>query len=187
MRSPSNSDSKRRTNRDKDRKKSERRSHKSSRIDRDDRDKDRREKYREKDGDSRVGHSRKEKTRSRSRSRSPIKSNVISHKQPLESSKINLTLGSGNRNKIGFNSKSTHDRNSYSATPNIFDPQVLEGKSQEEIDMLTVMGFSGFDSTKNKHVEGAANASALNVQEKRRYRQYMNRKGGFNRPLDPVA
>ena len=47
--------------------------------------------------------------------------------------------------------------------------------------MLKIMGFSGFDTTKNKHVDGACNAYAVNVQEKRKYRQYMNRKGGFNK------
>ncbi|NXJ16862.1 SNR27 protein, partial [Odontophorus gujanensis] len=38
-----------------------------------------------------------------------------------------------------------------------------------------------------KKVDGAANAYAINVSQKRKYRQYMNRKGGFNRPLDFIA
>jgi U4/U6.U5 tri-snRNP-associated protein 3 len=68
------------------------------------------------------------------------------------------------------------------------DPLALEGKTEEEIEMLKVMGFAGFDTTKGKHVEdGKCNAHAINIQQKRKYRQYMNRKGGFNRPLDPVA
>ena len=72
-------------------------------------------------------------------------------------------------------------------TPVIIDPKNLEGKTEEEIEMMKVMGFAGFETTKGKHVDGSANASAANIQQKRRYRQYMNRKGGFNRPLDPVA
>lgn len=40
-----------------------------------------------------------------------------------------------------------------------------------------------FSSTKGKKVEGA-NVSAARVVRKRKYRQYMNRRGGFNRPLD---
>jgi U4/U6.U5 tri-snRNP-associated protein 3 len=68
----------------------------------------------------------------------------------------------------------------------IVDPALLEGKSQDEVEMMKLLGFSSFDSTKGKHVEGACNAGMANIQEKRRYRQYMNRKGGFNRPLDPV-
>ena len=67
------------------------------------------------------------------------------------------------------------------------DPQLLEGKTNEEIEMMTFLGFISFDSTKGKHVDGSCNAGAPNIQEKRRYRQYMNRKGGFNRPLDPIA
>jgi U4/U6.U5 tri-snRNP-associated protein 3 len=52
--------------------------------------------------------------------------------------------------------------------------------------MMKVMGFAGFDTTKGKKVEGN-NAGEVHVILKRKYRQYMNRKGGFNRPLDFVA
>ncbi len=31
-----------------------------------------------------------------------------------------------------------------------------------------------------------ADASAVDVKKKRKYRQYMNRRGGFNRPLDKI-
>jgi len=56
---------------------------------------------------------------------------------------------------------------------------------QEEQDMMKVMGFGTFDSTKNKKVKGN-NVGEVHVVVKRKYRQYMNRKGGFNRPLDYV-
>ena len=49
------------------------------------------------------------------------------------------------------------------------------------------MGFASFDSTKGKKVDGSVNACAINVSQKRKYRQYMNGKGGFNRPLDFIA
>lgn len=62
----------------------------------------------------------------------------------------------------------------------------LEGKSPEEQDMMKAMGFCGFETTKNKKVTGN-NAGEVHVILKRKYRQYMNRKGGFNRPLDFVA
>ncbi|XP_037092153.1 U4/U6.U5 small nuclear ribonucleoprotein 27 kDa protein-like, partial [Pollicipes pollicipes] len=61
----------------------------------------------------------------------------------------------------------------------------FKGKSPEEIEMMKVMGFGGFDTTKGKKVDGN-NQGAVHVVLKRRYRQYMNRKGGFNRPLDFV-
>ncbi|XP_043546815.1 U4/U6.U5 small nuclear ribonucleoprotein 27 kDa protein-like [Chiloscyllium plagiosum] len=63
----------------------------------------------------------------------------------------------------------------------------MEGKTEEEIELLRVMGFDAFDTTKGKKLEGSVNAYAVNVQQKRKYRQYMNRKGGFNRPLDFIA
>uniref|UniRef100_A0A182TKK7 U4/U6.U5 small nuclear ribonucleoprotein 27 kDa protein n=1 Tax=Anopheles melas TaxID=34690 RepID=A0A182TKK7_9DIPT len=62
----------------------------------------------------------------------------------------------------------------------------LEGKTPEEQEMLKTMGFCGFDTTKGKKVEGN-DVGEVHVILKRKYRQYMNRKGGFNRPLDFVA
>ena len=49
------------------------------------------------------------------------------------------------------------------------------------------MGFASFDSTKGKKVDGSVNAYSINVSQKRKYRQYMNWKGGFNRPLGFIA
>lgn len=69
--------------------------------------------------------------------------------------------------------------------PEITDKD-LEGKTEEEQEMMKLMGFGNFDTTKGKHVKGN-DVSAVNVLQKRKYRQYMNRKGGFNRPLDFVA
>ena len=48
------------------------------------------------------------------------------------------------------------------------------------------MGFGGFNSTKNTKVEGNSDGYAK-INKPRKYRQYMNRKGGFNRPLDYIA
>lgn len=62
----------------------------------------------------------------------------------------------------------------------------LAGKSPEEQEMMKAMGFCGFDTTKGKKVDGN-DAGEVHVILKRKYRQYMNRKGGFNRPLDFVA
>lgn len=62
----------------------------------------------------------------------------------------------------------------------------LEGKTPDEQEMMKMMGFCSFDTTKNKKVDGN-DVGAVHVILKRKYRQYMNRKGGFNRPLDFVA
>ena len=61
--------------------------------------------------------------------------------------------------------------------------------TEEEAEMMKLMGFGSFDTTKGKHVQGNEEPMHGTVQVvlKRKYRQYMNRKGGFNRPLDPIA
>ena len=55
----------------------------------------------------------------------------------------------------------------------------------EEIRMMSAMGIPfSFDSTQGKHVDDEnANSGAVKVASKRRARQFMNRRGGFNRPL----
>ncbi|KAG8518724.1 Germ cell-less protein-like 1, partial [Galemys pyrenaicus] len=45
----------------------------------------------------------------------------------------------------------------------------LEGKTEEEIEMMKLMGFASFDSTKGKKVDGSVNAYAINVSQKRKY------------------
>ncbi|MEN2497936.1 MAG: hypothetical protein MHMPM18_002267 [Marteilia pararefringens] len=59
-----------------------------------------------------------------------------------------------------------------------------------EIDIEEIMqkelGFSKFSSTKNQKVEGN-DILVVKTVKRNTFRQYMNRKGGFNRPLDPVA
>ncbi|KJH46681.1 hypothetical protein DICVIV_07245 [Dictyocaulus viviparus] len=55
-----------------------------------------------------------------------------------------------------------------------------------EQDVASLMGFGGFNTTKNKKVHGNYDG-AVKINKPRRYRQYMNRKGGFNRPLDYIA
>ncbi|GJQ14998.1 hypothetical protein GpartN1_g6789.t1 [Galdieria partita] len=57
---------------------------------------------------------------------------------------------------------------------------------EETLALLEAMGLPvSFDTTKGKHVQGN-DVGAANIKHKRVYRQYMNRPGGFNRPLDPV-
>jgi len=50
--------------------------------------------------------------------------------------------------------------------------------------MQAMMGFGGFDTTKGKKIKGN-NLGAVHKEKKTEYRQYMNRVGGFNRPLSP--
>lgn len=55
--------------------------------------------------------------------------------------------------------------------------------NEDELEMMKMMGIPvGFDSTKGKPVPGA-DVSGIRAVTKRQPRQYMNRRGGFNRPL----
>ncbi|KAL9578297.1 MAG: hypothetical protein Q9212_005804 [Teloschistes hypoglaucus] len=72
-------------------------------------------------------------------------------------------------------------------------PQATEPGSKMDIDedsdpettmMRRMMGFANFKSTKNTKVPGN-NVYAVRKEKKTEYRQYMNRVGGFNRPLSP--
>ncbi|KAE9000401.1 hypothetical protein PR002_g18203 [Phytophthora rubi] len=57
----------------------------------------------------------------------------------------------------------------------------------EEQQMQLLLGFGDFDSTKGKAVDENLKSAAVGTarrENKREYRQYMNRRGGFNRPLD---
>jgi U4/U6.U5 tri-snRNP-associated protein 3 len=68
-------------------------------------------------------------------------------------------------------------------------PEELEGLDEEE-QMKLLLGFSGgFGSTSGQKVEDNQKSAARGAAAKnkaRKYRQYMNRKNGFNRPLDKM-
>ena len=55
-----------------------------------------------------------------------------------------------------------------------------------EAEMQRVMGFGNFRSTKNTKVPGNDKNYGVHKLKKTEYRQYMNRVGGFNRPLSPT-
>lgn len=50
--------------------------------------------------------------------------------------------------------------------------------------MKRTMGFTSFRTTQNQKVPGN-NVYGVRKEKKTMYRQYMNRPGGFNRPLSP--
>ncbi len=57
-------------------------------------------------------------------------------------------------------------------------------EDDDEAAMQAMLGFGGFSTTKGKKVAGN-DAYAVRKEKKTEYRQYMNRQGGFNRPLSP--
>uniref|UniRef100_A0A3P9J9B4 U4/U6.U5 small nuclear ribonucleoprotein 27 kDa protein n=1 Tax=Oryzias latipes TaxID=8090 RepID=A0A3P9J9B4_ORYLA len=128
-------------------------------------------------------HSRdrdRDRDRRRTRSRSPHRrrSRTPPRRQQRSSSI------SPSRQKLEDERK---DSKTKSAKPIQISAEDMQGKTEEEIEMMKLMGFSTFDSTKGKKTDGSVNAHAVNITLKRKYRQYMNRKGGFNRPLDFIA
>ena len=61
-------------------------------------------------------------------------------------------------------------------------------ETEEEV-MQRLLGISSFGSSQNTKVATNHSSAAVGVAQKhkaRKYRQYMNRKNGFNRPLDNV-
>lgn len=64
----------------------------------------------------------------------------------------------------------------------------LEGLDEEE-QMRRLLGIESFGSTKGEAVADNHSSAAKGVANKnkaRKYRQYMNRKNGFNRPLEKM-
>lgn len=49
--------------------------------------------------------------------------------------------------------------------------------------MRAMLGFGSFESTTGQAVAGNSQGGAK-INTQRTWRQYMNRQGGFNRPLD---
>ncbi len=61
---------------------------------------------------------------------------------------------------------------------------VGEDEDHEHALLRRMMGFSTFKSTHNTKIPGN-NVSGVRKEKSTNYRQYMNRTGGFNRPLSP--
>jgi len=65
------------------------------------------------------------------------------------------------------------------------EPEAGEAMQDDEDAMMAMMGMAGFGSTKGKHVDGNQEGT-VSIKKTRTWRQYMNRRGGFNRPLDKI-
>ncbi|CAH2101465.1 unnamed protein product [Euphydryas editha] len=143
---------------------------------RDDR-RDRRERDRDRDRDR---ERRRPRTRSRSRSLDRRRRSPERRRSPSPRRRRSRSIS-----PTPTTSFAPKPKKNFGERP-IVTPADLEGKSPEEQEMLKVMGFCGFDTTKGKKVEGNVEGD-VHLVLKRKYRQYMNRKGGFNRPLDFVA
>lgn len=129
---------------------------------------------------------RRERSRSRDRDRRRSRSRSPHRRRSRSPRRHRSTSPSPSRLKERRDEEKKETKETKSKERQITEED-LEGKTEEEIEMMKLMGFASFDSTKGKKVDGSVNAYAINVSQKRKYRQYMNRKGGFNRPLDFIA
>lgn len=96
--------------------------------------------------------------------------------------RINLPQFQQEQNERG---RSRDRGNSSPTKSNSSTNQTVDSSLEEDDpDMISLMGFSGFGTTKGKHVKGSKGGAAK-TEKKTEYRQYMNRTKGFNRPLSP--
>lgn len=67
------------------------------------------------------------------------------------------------------------------------DGRANDGEETDDTEkqMRRLMGFVDFKTTKNTKVPGNDKLYGVRKEKKTEYRQYMNRVGGFNRPLSP--
>ncbi|EJD02397.1 DUF1777-domain-containing protein [Fomitiporia mediterranea MF3/22] len=139
---------------------------------------DRRDKYRERDRDRLEEHRERDRTpddkelrrtgvhdRKRSIERSPPRSGPV---QPAANSR--------NDRRVDLDPDGREEGE---------EEEPMDAENDDDAAMRVLMGFGGFDSTKGKPVTGNEDG-AVNIKKQRTWRQYMNRRGGFNRPLDKI-
>uniref|UniRef100_A0A096N3Y0 U4/U6.U5 small nuclear ribonucleoprotein 27 kDa protein n=3 Tax=Boreoeutheria TaxID=1437010 RepID=A0A096N3Y0_PAPAN len=121
---------------------------------------------------------RRERSRSRERDRRRSRSRSPHRRRSRSPRRHRSTSPSPSRLKERRDEEKKETKETKSKERQITEED-LEGKTEEEIEMMKLMGFASFDSTKGKKVDGSVNAYAINVSQKRKYRQYMNRKGNI--------
>lgn len=123
-----------------------------------------RDRSRDKDRDKDRDH--KSKRYSRSRSRSPRRNGETPRRarSPLP--------------------RSDHDRPPKTNGVSIVKVEDIKDAEDPDAIMKQIMGFGMFRTTKNTKVPGNQ-IYGVRKEKKTEYRQYMNRVGGFNRPLSP--
>jgi U4/U6.U5 tri-snRNP-associated protein 3 len=114
--------------------------------------------------------------RSRERDRDRAKEREKGGKDHKLNGMSRSTPPKGPKSKVNGNTKSK-------------DADVMDGieEADEETAMAKMMGFNNFRSTKNTKVPGNDKNYGVRKEKTSEYRQYMNRRGGFNRPLSPGA
>jgi U4/U6.U5 tri-snRNP-associated protein 3 len=115
-----------------------------------------------------------------SRSATPVSFKVGGTPQPHESERMDVD-GVGGQSK-GKSGSKRGKKNKVEEEPIEDEDIVVEDDGLAA--MQAMMGFGGFGTTHQKKVAGN-DVYAVRKEKKTEYRQYMNRVGGFNRPLSP--
>eukprot|EP00941_MAST-03F_sp_MAST-3F-sp1_P000273 g273.t1 len=157
--------------------------------------------------DGRYDHSsssrrrRRSRSRSRSRSRERRKSKASSERRTRRSNASRKRSRSRSRDRRNIKALEEEAYKTRAAAVRRMDDKAValgekSGIDRRSLDELTeeekmmrLMGFSSLSSTKGKKVSSNHTTDAkgaVAVSQKRKYRQYMNRSGGFNRSLDKV-
>lgn len=133
----------------------------------------------------RRGHDERNGTRQRSPPRGPRGGRSPDRRRPDERSGRRRDSPAGKpSDRIGAAaSKSSESKqtNGDGSTPMAVDTV----EDEEEAAMRKILGFAKFRTTKNTKVPGNDKNYGVRKEKKTEYRQYMNRTGGFNRPLSP--
>ncbi|KAF7338408.1 SNRNP27 domain-containing protein [Mycena venus] len=155
---------------DRDRRGSDRRDHRYD--DRRDSDRRRRDEHHDRDRDQGRSRPRRDDERDTPRTRSPNASREPEKPLPERDAPRS---DSGPSKRLNLDPDAPDDPNE----------EGEEMEMDDEAGMMAMMGLNGFGTTKGKHIEGNQEG-AVSVKKQRTWRQYMNRRGGFNRPLDKI-
>ncbi|KGO68162.1 protein of unknown function DUF1777 [Penicillium italicum] len=129
-----------------------------------------------------VGNAPKNvKFRERSRSRSPHRNGTKARSPPRGPKSDRKDPRSREDGRKATGAQPGPDRHE-----DAMDVDFNEDADEDEMEaqMRKAMGFSRFRTTKNTKIPGN-NIYGVRKEKKIEYRQYMNRQGGFNRPLSP--
>ncbi|KAI3371842.1 hypothetical protein L3Q82_006724 [Scortum barcoo] len=123
----------------------------------------------------------RDRDRRRSRSRSPHRRRSRSPPRRHRSSSLSPVRQKDRREDDRKEVKESK------AKPIQISAEDMQGKTEEEIEMMKLMGFSSFDTSKGKKSEASANAHAINVSMKRKYRGVQKNKQTVKRAAEEAS
>lgn len=102
-------------------------------------------------------------------------------KRPVNLSKLEPEKSRTDAKLLTFQQPSLTEPRAPAKPQSITANSLLDELEDNEPSLSTILGFSRFNTTKGKkHVD----YGGVQLIKQRKYRQYMNRPGGFNRPID---